>query len=213
MARRDMGKLVFLDLVDRSGRIQLICPDRADGRARPSSRRHRRRDRLAGPVAPRRAVAAGGRARGAGADPRAAARHVPRHRGRRASLPQALSRPADERGVARRRDQARADGLGDPRATSTARASSRSRRRSCSRATAAASPSRSSRTPSCSTPSSTSASPTSSTSSGSSSAGSRRSTSSRRTSATRATRTSTRRSSRRSSGTRRTPTTRTRPRG
>jgi lysyl-tRNA synthetase class 2 len=26
MARRDMGKLVFLDLVDRTGRIQLICP-------------------------------------------------------------------------------------------------------------------------------------------------------------------------------------------
>jgi lysyl-tRNA synthetase class 2 len=26
MARRDMGKLVFLDLVDRSGRVQLICP-------------------------------------------------------------------------------------------------------------------------------------------------------------------------------------------
>jgi lysyl-tRNA synthetase, class II len=26
MARRDMGKLVFLDLVDRSGRLQLICP-------------------------------------------------------------------------------------------------------------------------------------------------------------------------------------------
>src|SRR5437762_8559841 len=25
MARRDMGKLVFLDLVDRSGRIQLLC--------------------------------------------------------------------------------------------------------------------------------------------------------------------------------------------
>src|SRR5436853_2718254 len=25
MARRDMGKLVFLDLVDRSGRIQLMC--------------------------------------------------------------------------------------------------------------------------------------------------------------------------------------------
>jgi len=32
MARRDMGKLVFLDLVDRSGRIQLICPaDRTGG--------------------------------------------------------------------------------------------------------------------------------------------------------------------------------------
>src|SRR5712692_11018237 len=26
MARRDRGKLVFLDLVDRSGRIQLLCP-------------------------------------------------------------------------------------------------------------------------------------------------------------------------------------------
>ena len=30
MARRDMGKLVFLDLVDRSGRIQLICPGDID---------------------------------------------------------------------------------------------------------------------------------------------------------------------------------------
>src|SRR5215211_2885604 len=26
MARREMGKLTFLDLVDRSGRIQLLCP-------------------------------------------------------------------------------------------------------------------------------------------------------------------------------------------
>ena len=26
LARRDMGKLVFLDLIDRSGRIQLMCP-------------------------------------------------------------------------------------------------------------------------------------------------------------------------------------------
>ncbi|HEY4412212.1 MAG TPA: lysine--tRNA ligase, partial [Gaiellaceae bacterium] len=26
MARRDMGKLVFIDLVDRSGRVQLLCP-------------------------------------------------------------------------------------------------------------------------------------------------------------------------------------------
>src|SRR5215469_9550166 len=31
MARRDMGKLVFLDLVDRSGRIQLICPGEVAG--------------------------------------------------------------------------------------------------------------------------------------------------------------------------------------
>jgi lysyl-tRNA synthetase class 2 len=31
MARRDMGKLVFLDLVDRSGRIQLLCPANVTG--------------------------------------------------------------------------------------------------------------------------------------------------------------------------------------
>src|ERR1700686_5128426 len=31
MARRDMGKLVFLALVDRSGRIQLICPTETTG--------------------------------------------------------------------------------------------------------------------------------------------------------------------------------------
>src|SRR5204862_2388388 len=31
MARRDMGKLVFLDLVDRSGRVQLICPTERTG--------------------------------------------------------------------------------------------------------------------------------------------------------------------------------------
>jgi lysyl-tRNA synthetase class 2 len=31
LARRDMGKLVFLDLVDRSARIQLICPTERTG--------------------------------------------------------------------------------------------------------------------------------------------------------------------------------------
>ncbi len=31
LARRDMGKLVFLDLVDRSGRIQLLCPTARTG--------------------------------------------------------------------------------------------------------------------------------------------------------------------------------------
>src|SRR5213596_2517735 len=31
MARRDMGKLVFLDLVDRSGRIQLFCREERAG--------------------------------------------------------------------------------------------------------------------------------------------------------------------------------------
>ncbi len=49
MARRELGKLVFLDLVDRSGRLQLFVPVIA-GResARPASRRHRRCRRLAG---------------------------------------------------------------------------------------------------------------------------------------------------------------------
>ena len=37
MARREMGKLVFLDLVDRSGRIQLLCDDESDGRASTST--------------------------------------------------------------------------------------------------------------------------------------------------------------------------------
>jgi lysyl-tRNA synthetase class 2 len=31
MARRDMGKLVFLDLVDRSGRVQLLCAEERTG--------------------------------------------------------------------------------------------------------------------------------------------------------------------------------------
>ena len=31
LARRDMGKLVFLDLVDRSGRLQLFCQEERAG--------------------------------------------------------------------------------------------------------------------------------------------------------------------------------------
>src|SRR4051795_13781729 len=31
LARRELGKLVFLDLVDRSGRIQLLCPANRSG--------------------------------------------------------------------------------------------------------------------------------------------------------------------------------------
>ena len=50
LARRDMGKLVFLDLVDRSGRIQLLCPSGAHRRGRRPPRRHRRRDRQADEV-------------------------------------------------------------------------------------------------------------------------------------------------------------------
>ena len=42
-----MGKLVFLDLVDRSGRIQLLVRDGAHRRGRRRPRRHRRRRRAA----------------------------------------------------------------------------------------------------------------------------------------------------------------------
>ena len=76
MARRDMGKLMFLDLVDRSGRIQLLVrPDELGGvdvdlgdivgvEGVPDE------------VAPRRAVARRPLARAARQDPRAAARHA-----------------------------------------------------------------------------------------------------------------------------------------
>ena len=144
MARRDMGKLVFLDLVDRSGRIQLICPTERTGEL----------DLHLGDVV----GVTGSPAKSRRGEPslqvdelevlaRIRAPLPDTFHGldrRRAALPQALPRPADERGVARRlRSCARG---WSPRSapTSTARASSRSRRRSCSRATAAASPSRSS---------------------------------------------------------------------
>jgi hypothetical protein len=73
MARRDMGKLVFLDLVDRSGRIQLICPAE-----RPASSTSTSATSSASPapreVTPRRDVASGRRARSPRADPRVAPR-------------------------------------------------------------------------------------------------------------------------------------------
>ena len=102
MARRDMGKLVFLDVVDRSGRIQVICETAKTGEI----------DVLLGDVVgvtghPGRArrgepslLADDGR--GALAQHAAAARHVPRAHRRRAPLPQALPRPARQRGDARR---------------------------------------------------------------------------------------------------------------
>ena len=93
-------------------------PQRPDPAARGEggrrSRRHRRRHRPPGEVAPRRAVAAGGRARAAREDPVAAARHVPRPHRRRGALPQALPRPADERGDARRLPRAQPHRRRDP---------------------------------------------------------------------------------------------------
>ncbi len=46
MARRDMGKLVFLDLVDRSGRIQLLVrEEKTRARSTSTSATDRRRGR------------------------------------------------------------------------------------------------------------------------------------------------------------------------
>ena len=101
MARRGMGKLVFLDLVDRSGRIQVIADTAVTGELDVHLG-----DVLGvvgppGEVAARRAVRARRVGRAALAQHPAAARHVPRADGRRAPLPQAVPRPADERGDAR----------------------------------------------------------------------------------------------------------------
>ena len=135
-----MGKLVFLDLVDRSGRIQLLVPRGAGpGRRRPRPRRHRRR---------RRACPA--QSRGA-ASRRLAVDRLELLAKNRRPLPDTFHGLTDVETRYRQRyldllmnEESRATALA-PRArssrrsapTSTARASSRSRRRSSSRATAA----------------------------------------------------------------------------
>ena len=103
MARRDMGKLVFLDLVDRSGPHPAASARRsapasstftsATSSASPARRRRRRRGEPSLQVERAR----GARARSACRCPTPSTAID----GRRASLPQALPRPADERGVAR----------------------------------------------------------------------------------------------------------------
>ena len=114
MARRDMGKTLFLDLVDRSGRIQLIARKEALGdldldlgdlvgvEGRPSKSR---RGEPSVTVETRRA---------AREDPPPAPGHLPRRHRRRDALPAALPRPAGQRGVAARLPAARADGDRDP---------------------------------------------------------------------------------------------------
>ena len=101
MARRDMGKLAFLDLVDRSGRIQLLVRGEKTGAGRPRPRRRDRRLGHPGADEEGRALAGRGDARAAREEPQAAARHLPRPSGRRDPVPAALPRPARQRGVAR----------------------------------------------------------------------------------------------------------------
>ena len=141
-----MGKLVFLDLVDRSGRIQLICDTGRDGRGRRPPRRHRRR--RGQPAKSRRG------------EPSLAVDAARGARANRSPLPDTFHGLTDVEMRYRKRyldllmnEETRealpAADAGSSRrsaATSTRTGSSRSRRRCCSRATAARSRGRSSRT-------------------------------------------------------------------
>ena len=147
MARRDMGKLVFLDLVDRSGRIQLLVqPGRVGGR--------RRRPR-------RRVGVAGHPAKTKRGEPSLSVEELEllgEDRAGRCRTPSTASRTprsatASATSTCSMNEETRADFIvratprhRDPPLPRRARASSRSRRRSSSRATAAPSPSRSSPT-------------------------------------------------------------------
>ena len=215
-ARRGSGKAAFLDLVDRTGKIQLHA--RVDVLGEEPFARLSSLDlgdligvdgaRAAQP--PRRAVAA----RRSLSDPRqgaaSAARQASRSQRRRDPLPPSRARPDRKRGRPQAVHRPRADHLGDPRLSRRGRVSSRSRRRCCSRSTAARWRGRSRRTTTRSTATCTCGSPPSCTSSACSSAAWSGCTSWARTSATRASRTSTTPSSRWSSATRPTPTTTTR---
>ena len=149
-ARRGQGKAAFLDLVDRSGRIQLHARVDVLGeealRARCSSLDLGDLigvDGTAFAHPPRRAVAARRRRRAARQVAAPAAREAPRAAGRRDPLPPARARPDRQRGGARAVRHARAGSSPRSAASSTTRASSRSRRRCSSRSTAARSRARS----------------------------------------------------------------------
>ena len=137
-----MGKLVFLDLVDRSAAASSCsCPQARTGEVDVAPRRRRRRDRQADEEPPRRAVARRRRARAALAQIRSPLPDTfhgltdVEQRYRRRYLDLLMNEETRARLPA-----ARAHGRGDPPLPRRATASSRSRRRSCSRATAARSP-------------------------------------------------------------------------
>ena len=119
-ARRGHGGAAFLDVVDRSGRIQVQARKDVLGDesfdaltcARPGRPDRRRRHGLQ--VAPRRADAAGHRLDAAGQVAARPAREVPRPRGRRDPLPPPRARPDGQRGGARAVHPALAGGRRDP---------------------------------------------------------------------------------------------------
>ena len=144
MARRGHGKLTFLDLVDRSGRIQLLCDESRVGAV----------DVDLGDIV----GAVGSPASSRRGEPSLAVDELTILSKNRSPLPdtfhgvtdtetryrQALPRPPDERGGARAVPPAHPRNRSRSAASSTRTASSRSRRRSCNRATAARSRTRSS---------------------------------------------------------------------
>ena len=143
------GRAAFIDLVDRSGRIQLharvdeLGEEGFERLVEPRPRRPRRRRRRRDPHAARRALAARDRVHAAREVAAAAAGQAPRPDRRRDALPPARARPDRERGR-RARSSRRARGSSRRSAVrSTTTASSRSRRRSCSRSTGARRPARS----------------------------------------------------------------------
>ena len=171
-ARRGHGKAAFIDLDDRSGRIQLHA--RADVLGEESHERllsldlgdligvdgtafKTRRGELSLRVDEWQLLAK---------SLRAAAREVPRPRGRRDALPPPRARPDRERGGARAVHPAVEGRLGASGTGSTRAASSRWRPRSCSPSTAARSRGRSRPITTRSARTSTCGSPPSSTSSG-----------------------------------------------
>ena len=144
LARRDMGKLVFLDLVDRSGRIQLLCPQARTGEV----------DVHLGDIV----GAIGKPTKSRRGEPSLIVDELVLLARIRSPLPDTFHGLTDVEQRYRRRyldllmnEETRADFLlrsrmvaRDPAPPRRARASSRSRRRCCSRATAARSAGRSS---------------------------------------------------------------------
>ena len=126
-ARRGQGKAAFLDLDDRSGRMQLharvdVLGARVARRAaQPRPRRPDRRRRHRLPHPPRRAVAEGGGLGAAGQVAAPAAGEAPRADRRRDALPPPRARPDRQRGDPRAVPDAGEGHHRDPRLARRAR--------------------------------------------------------------------------------------------
>ena len=144
VARRGHGKACFLDLRDGSGQIQLHAREDLLGEEPFRLLVDLDLGDMIGVEGTAMATRSGGELSAgdrplaaAGEEPATAARQVPRPRGRRDPLPPARARPARQRGQPPDLRPARPGRSPRSGAGSTSTASSRPRRRSCSRSTAA----------------------------------------------------------------------------